>query len=103
MLTPDPARVPCALPAALLACRARARKAEQERDKERDLAKERARQVNADNEAADTDEDEEPWRRRPYRGRCAAGRQQGPACSSAAEIVLRAARVQCRPSGEPVE
>ncbi len=53
------------------ACSNRLREVEREREKERDLAKERARAVNADNEAVDTDEDEEPWRRRPYRGRWA--------------------------------
>jgi hypothetical protein len=49
--------------------RERARQAEKEADKERDLQKERQCQVHADNEVPDSDEDEEPCRRRPYRSR----------------------------------
>ena len=46
----------------------RQRELEKERDRAADLLRERQRQVHADNEAADSDEEEEPWRRKPYSG-----------------------------------
>ena len=48
--------------------RLRHRDAEKERDRQADLLKERRRQVHADNEAAGSDDEAEPWRRRPYVG-----------------------------------
>jgi hypothetical protein len=54
-----------------LVYRVSARELEKERDKQRDLAKERMRQIHAENESHDLDDHEEPWRRRPYRGRLA--------------------------------
>ena len=61
-------RVHVGLPAVML-CREKQKDAEKEAEATRTADKERARLLRADLEAEDSEDDLEPWRRRPYHTR----------------------------------
>jgi hypothetical protein len=48
-------------------CREKDRERERERDRQRDAERERARFIKADVEARESDDEMEPWQRRPLR------------------------------------
>ncbi len=50
-------------------CRQLVRERERDKDRQRDAAKERERHMRADLEAAESDDEVEPWQRRPIRHR----------------------------------
>ena len=50
-------------------CREKFRDLERQADRESDLRTERQRQLHADNQGYDSDEQGEPWERKPYSGR----------------------------------